>query len=131
LLLQRLEIVRRRLTEIAESRVFRMPFERLHEHERRLDDCDERLGRAVQQYMRQASERLASQAARLETLSPLNVLSRGYSLTRREADQTVVRNAQDVAPGERLLTDVRHGRILSRVEEVDASARLAPSAPHG
>jgi exodeoxyribonuclease VII large subunit len=131
LLLQRLEIVRRRLKEIAESRVFRMPFERLHEHERRLDDCDERLRRAFQQYMKQASERLGSQAARLETLSPLNVLSRGYSLTRREADQTVVRNAQDVAPGERLLTDVRHGRIFSRVEEVDASARLAPSAPHG
>ena len=131
LLLQRLEIVRRRLREIAESRVFRMPCERLHDHERRLDDCDERLGRALQQYMRQASERLGSQAARLETLSPLNVLSRGYSLTRREADQTVVRHARDVVSGERLLTEVRHGRIVSRVEEVDASARLAASDPHG
>ena len=58
LLLQRLEFVRRRLQEIAEWRVFRMPFERLHEHERRLDDCDERLRRAVRQYLRQASERL-------------------------------------------------------------------------
>jgi exodeoxyribonuclease VII large subunit len=70
---------------------------------------------------------LASHAARLETLSPLNVLSRGYSLTRREADQVIVRHAEQVLPGDRLMTDVQHGRILSRVEEVEASARLAAS----
>ena len=40
-----------------------------------------------------------------------------------------MRNAQDVVPGERLMTDVRHGRILSRVEEVDASARPGRFGP--
>jgi exodeoxyribonuclease VII large subunit len=127
LLLQRLEFARRRLDEISQCRVFRLPFERLHEHERRLDDYDDRLRRAVRQHLRQANERLASHAARLETLSPLNVLSRGYSLTRREADQVIVRHAEQVLPGDRLMTDVQHGRILSRVEEVEASARLAAS----
>jgi exodeoxyribonuclease VII large subunit len=127
LLLQRLEFARRRLDEIIQCRVFRLPFERLHEHERRLDDYDDRLRRAVRQHLRQASERMASHAARLETLSPLNVLGRGYSLTRREADQVIVRHAQQVLPGDRLMTDVQHGRILSRVEEVEVSARLAAS----
>ena len=61
--------------------------------------------------------RLEAQAARLESLSPLNVLSRGYSLTRKEADQAVVRSADQVRPGERLLTTVQHGTIVSRVEE--------------
>jgi exodeoxyribonuclease VII large subunit len=131
LLFQRLEFARRRLDEFAQCRVFRMPYERLHERERRLDDYDERLRRAVRQQLRQASERLQSHAARLETLSPLNVLSRGYSLTRREADQVIVRHAQQVLPGDRLLTDVQHGRILSRVEEVEESARLAPSDSQG
>jgi exodeoxyribonuclease VII large subunit len=127
LLLQRLEFARRRLDEIIQCRVFRLPFERLQEQERRLDDYDDRLRRAVRQHLRQATERLASHAAHLESLSPLNVLSRGYSLTRREADQVIVRHAQQVVPGDRLMTDVQHGRILSRVEEVEVSARLAAS----
>jgi exodeoxyribonuclease VII large subunit len=127
LLLQRLEFARRRLDEMVQCRVFRLPLERLHERERRLDDFDNRLRRAARQHLEQATERLASHAARLETLSPLNVLGRGYSLTRREADQVIVRHAEQVAPGDRLMTEVQHGRILSRVEEVEASARLAAS----
>jgi exodeoxyribonuclease VII large subunit len=131
LLLQRLEFARRRLDEVLQCRVFRLPLERLQERERWLDDFDDRLRRAVRLHLGQAAERLASQAARLETLSPLNVLSRGYSLTRREADQVIVRHAHQVAAGDRLMTDVQHGRILSRVEEVEPSARLAASNSHG
>ena len=55
--------------------------------------------------------------ARLETLSPLNVLARGYSLTRSETDLVVVRDPAQVVPGDRLVTHVQHGRIVSRVEQ--------------
>jgi exodeoxyribonuclease VII large subunit len=65
--------------------------------------------------------RLEAQAARLESLSPLNVLARGYSLTRTESDGVVVRTPVQVRPGDRLLTLVEHGRIVSRVEETQES----------
>jgi exodeoxyribonuclease VII large subunit len=113
---RRLELARRRLDGLAERRVFRRPLERLRDLEQRLDDWAGRLRRALRQRLVHARQRLEAHAARLETLSPLNVLSRGYSLTRREADQTVVRSLDQVQPGDRLVTTVQYGRIVSRVE---------------
>ena len=67
-------------------------------------------------------------AARLETLSPLNVLGRGYSLTRKE-NQEIVRDASQVCPGERLETLVHKGRIISRVEETIPEENIRLTAP--
>jgi exodeoxyribonuclease VII large subunit len=120
---QRLQFARRRLDDLAERRVFRLPLERVRERERQLDDWAERLQRSVQQRLDRARERLEAQAARLETLSPLNVLARGYSLTRVGPEQAVVRSPEQVRPGERIVTQVCHGRIISRVEETEVNAR--------
>jgi exodeoxyribonuclease VII large subunit len=113
---QRLEQARNRLSDLAGRRSLRLPLERVRDLERRLDDWAARCHRAARQRWTQLQERLAAQAARLETLSPLNVLGRGYSLTRRDVDQVVVRRPEQVQVGERLVTDVQHGRIFSRVE---------------
>lgn len=124
---QRLELTRQRLDDFAGRRVFRLPLERIHDQEQRLDDWGERLTRAGRQRLLRARERIEAQAARLESLSPLNVLSRGYSLTRREEDQAVVRNPAQVRLGDRLITTVQHGRIVSRVDEVPVTNTTAES----
>jgi exodeoxyribonuclease VII large subunit len=81
-----------------------------------LDNSAERLKRVMNHRVVQSSERVASLAARLESLSPLNVLTRGYSLTHKASGE-LVRSAAEVAPGELLRTRVAVGEILSRVEE--------------
>lgn len=116
LLRRRLERARDRLDELAARRSFRLPLERIQEQERRLDDWSERLERAGRQRLERLRQRLDAETARLESLSPLNVLARGYSLTRKEADGTVIRNPDQVRPGDRLLTQVHGGRVVSRVE---------------
>jgi exodeoxyribonuclease VII large subunit len=95
---------------------------RIRELEQRLDDTVERLTRGMRQSVAKARQRIEATAARLETLSPLNVLRRGYSLTRKESDQSVVRRADQVSPGERIVTLVEAGRLVSRVEEVSAAS---------
>jgi exodeoxyribonuclease VII large subunit len=120
LLVRRLDMARNRLHDLAQRRIFRQPLERVREGERRLDDCADRLRRAASQKLVRARDRLGAHAAHLETLSPLNVLTRGYSLTCMDGDQIVVRHSQQVRPGDRLVTRLRHGRIFSRVEEVPA-----------
>src|SRR5205085_2655261 len=74
--------------------------------------------------MQQGRKQVEAGAGRLESLSPLKVLARGYSLTRKEQNEAVVREAGQVQPGERLVTIVHRGRIVSRVEET-ASAEAA------
>ena len=54
--------------------------------------------------------------AALSALSPLRVLERGYSLTTRDSDGTVVRAAADVQPGDLIATRLADGTIRSRVE---------------
>ncbi len=121
-LLGRLEQAKQRIDDLAGRHAFRLPLERIRDREQRLDDWGERLRRAVKQRLVSARERLEAEAGRLESLSPLNVLSRGYSLTRSEADGTVVRDAAQVRPGDRLVTTVQRGTILSRVEPLPGSA---------
>jgi exodeoxyribonuclease VII large subunit len=70
----------------------------------------------------QAGDRLQAQAARLESLSPLNVLARGYSLTRVKDSQRIVREPNQVQPGDLLESIVQHGRIVSRVVDPNPGA---------
>ena len=111
----RLALARRTLDQIAARPAFRRPLERVQNLEQRLDDTAARLHRAAKVRLASATDRLAALAAQLETLSPLNVLGRGYSLT-RTADGRLVRSATDVAPGDRLLTHVAGGEINSTVD---------------
>lgn len=113
---------RKRLDDLSQRRCFRLPLDRIHELAQRLDDTTDRLGRAVKQRLNRSQQRVEATAAQLESLSPLNVLARGYSLTRKESDQSVVRRADQVRPGERIVTLVHTGRLISRVEEAPADA---------
>jgi exodeoxyribonuclease VII large subunit len=113
---QRVQRAQQKLVDLAARRCFRLPLDRLREEERRLDDWADRARRALRQRLELARQRLEGLAARLESVSPLNVLARGYSLTRTEADGAVVRSPTQVRPGDRLVTTVRDGRVVSRVE---------------
>jgi exodeoxyribonuclease VII large subunit len=118
LLRRRLELARARLEQLAQRPCLRRPLERIRDAERQLDDLDERLRRALARRLERSRQRLESAAGRLEGLSPLRVLGRGYSLTRRLDDGRVVRAPGQVEPGDWIVTQVEGGRILSRVETV-------------
>jgi exodeoxyribonuclease VII large subunit len=114
----RLELARQRVEQLATRPALRRPLHRVRDLEQRLDDTAQRLHRAANQWLIQATAKLAALAARLETLSPLNVLTRGYSLT-HTADGKLVRDAGDVKPGDGLVTRVASGEIVSRVESTN------------
>jgi exodeoxyribonuclease VII large subunit len=61
--------------------------------------------------------RLQSFSARLESLSPLNVLSRGYSITYRLPKRKLVVRSTDVHPGDRLLVKLSEGSLDCIVDE--------------
>lgn len=119
LLDRRLDGVRQRLQELRGRRALAQPLDAIRDREQRLDGLEDRMNRAARRQLVEACQRLDANAARLAALSPLNVLARGYSLTRRERDQRVVRSAEQVQAGDRLVTLVERGRIVSRVEECE------------
>ncbi len=114
----RLEMARVSLLELARRPCFRRPLERIQQGERDLDDWCERLQRAAQSRLDRLHDRLKAHAARLESLSPLNVLARGYCLTRREDETQLLHDIVGLHPGERIVTRLERGEIVSRVEEI-------------
>ncbi|OGL67985.1 MAG: exodeoxyribonuclease VII large subunit [Candidatus Tectomicrobia bacterium RIFCSPLOWO2_12_FULL_69_37] len=87
----------------------------------------ERLRRliAAQARLRERKEAaLAAGAGRLEAVSPLAVLARGYSLAYRERDGALLREAAQAAPGDRVRLRLHRGTLACRVEEARAEARL-------
>jgi exodeoxyribonuclease VII large subunit len=115
-MLQRVEIGRQRVDQLADRPALRKPLDRVRELEQRLDDVSARLRRAADAGVVRQSERLAAVADRLDGLSPLNVLKRGYSLTRAGDSEHLIRSAAEVRPGDRIVTRLADGEIASRVE---------------
>jgi len=69
--------------------------------------------------MDDSKSRVTNLAARLDALSPFRVLARGYTITFRTTDGTLLRGTGDVDQGEDIRTVVSGGSIVSRVVSVD------------
>ncbi len=113
----RVHLLRRQLDDLAARNCFRDPLRNVRERTRQLDELDGRMTLAVRRRLEMARRDLSALAARLESVSPLAVLSRGYSLTMTQ-DGAVVRNIKDVAIGSILTTRLNGGMIESRAERI-------------
>ncbi len=71
--------------------------------------------------------RLAQLAGRLDSLSPLGVLDRGYALVRRARDGAIPRTADQVERGERLVIRLAEAQLEAVVESIAALPRSEKS----
>ena len=77
-----------------------------------------RLNKALQNQQQRKSQQLQNLAQRLNTVSPLNTLARGYSISQLE-DGTLLQNSDQVSPGQRFQTRLHQGRVTSIVETIE------------
>ena len=110
---------RNQLTAIASRPLFRRPFDRVHDLSRQLDELGDRAGRAAWQRAKTAGRDVAAMAAQLESLSPLAVLGRGYSLTQQTDDGRLVHDAASLSVGETITTRYHRGQSVSRIESIE------------
>ena len=118
----KLKSLRARLEELRGRRILRRPDEPLRLLARRTDDLEFRADRAVGQRLTSQRDRLAVLAGRLQSLSPLAVLGRGYSMTRSEENGHLVTTAGQLKVGDRIRTQFSSGDVVSRVEDVNTGS---------
>jgi len=63
---------------------------------------------------------------KLNSLSPLSILQRGYSITRKLPTLKVVRDAVEVARGDEVEVRLHQGALLCEVKETTLALQLAP-----
>ena len=119
----RFERAKLQVEQLANRRVLRRPEDRLLELSRRLDELQLRGDRAVSQQIQTYSQQAQRFAAKLESLSPLGVLGRGYSITQLlDSDGSagsVITNTDEVKVGDQLRSRLADGRVISRVESIE------------
>jgi exodeoxyribonuclease VII large subunit len=97
------------------------PVKRLGEQKLHLQRSEQKLLDAMDKTLLTTRHQLAMAAEKLETVSPLATLKRGYSITHSASDQTVS-SVEDVKVGEVIKTQVEDGVIESQVTQKIAKA---------
>ena len=87
---------------------------RLQQYEQQLEQLKVRLNSHMNLTLSLQQKQLAHLCGKLDSLSPLKVLSRGYSITQNQQNLTI-RSMKDVNVGEQIKTRLPDGDIISQV----------------
>jgi exodeoxyribonuclease VII large subunit len=113
---RRVDFGRERLNGL--HRRLRSPRESLALARQRRAELARRLSQAMDRRLKERAWRLSALAERLNDLSPLRTLGRGYAIVSRTGAE-VVRDAAVLTPGERVSLRFARGRAGARIEEVE------------
>jgi len=116
-LLRELRLRRERLTRLENSYVLTQPMRMVDSHRERLSRCQEKVKERMEGILLECQNRLKHEVIRLEALSPLATLARGYSICRNESGQVVYQFSQ-VIPDQRILVALSKGGLSCKVLEV-------------
>lgn len=115
---RRISALTDRLNRLKASPVMRSPEGAIQQRELLLELLRQRLEHAGARRFQQEEQRLARLAGRLDALSPLKVLARGYALASRE-DGTVIRAAGELTPGEPIRLRLGQGSARCTVDTIE------------
>lgn len=102
-----LQTLQKRLLQLKPEHQIAQANQRYHLVSRQLEQT-------VQRKMDTHKQRLATQAHALQLVSPLQTLTRGYSIT-QTADGRIIKHADDVKTGETITTRLASGELHSQV----------------
>ena len=115
----KLRLSKEKLVRIANSYAMKQPFDRLNRWQQRLDEFAQRLNLNITHALNTEREKLSGIAGKLESLSPLNVLKRGYAITTRLENSKPLRNIIDLSKGDKIKTNLSKGSIISEILSVE------------
>ena len=111
----KLRLSKEKLDRIANSYVIRQPFDKFNRWQQRLDDLSQRFNLNITHALNSEREKLSGIAGKLESLSPLNVLKRGYTITTKLEDNKSLRYLTDLSKGDKIKTNLSKGSIISEI----------------
>jgi exodeoxyribonuclease VII large subunit len=85
-----------------------------------VSELERRLSLAMSSRMQSYTDRLGITAGRLDALSPLLQLDRGYVIASHEQGGAGLASVEELEPGDRLWLRFSHGQARTRVEDVDS-----------
>ena len=113
------------LTALLNRPVFRRPYDTLRQYQQHVDQLRHLLEARGKNRFDMYRNGLSLVLSKLDGLSPLRILSRGYSVSRDADSNKVVRSIDHIQSGARLETLLHDGSIISNVESAVREKRYA------
>ena len=99
-----------------EKRLKSFPSDIVKEYAQRLDDMEADLNLRVKHYLELKEENFKLVSEKISMLSPLGILSRGYSITYKLPEGKILKDAGSLKNGDMVETRLSKGAFKSRVE---------------
>ncbi len=106
------------LKRLEGSAAFRQPYNRVYQNRMLLDVQKKYMQKALESLKIEYRNRLSLLAARLDSLSPLSSLARGYCIVRSEKDDTLIKSIYSVSPGDRIEISMTDGKLDCTVDGI-------------
>jgi len=104
---------------LVQSRVFLHPEEIYSQFQQDIDYYLERIVSHCTHFFDFQNERLNSLVGKLEVLSPLHILARGYSITYKLPGNEILKSISQVTMKDKVKVKLHRGEIICTVEETD------------
>jgi len=104
---------------IGESLFLRNPIQRVKTFRSFISDAKKRLGQNIKFSVGIQRQRVAGILGKLDSLSPLSILQRGYSIARKLPSLQILREATQVEEGDKVEVRLYRGTLLCGVEKAE------------
>jgi len=104
---------------LVDSRIFLHPEELYSQFQQDIDYYLEKIISRCTHFLDFQKERLNSIAGKLNVLSPLNILARGYSITYKLPENEILKSIAQVTMKDKVKVKLHRGEIICTVEETD------------
>ena len=118
---RQLKAERQKLNVLSRSPALQSPTGYLEQKSRGVELLKNRLISAQQNNLSRKNQRYIACVSKLDAMSPLKVLTRGYSMAQAE-DGTLIRSVRQVERGERIQVFLNDGKLLATVMDVKENA---------
>ncbi len=102
-----------------ESYILRQPLNLIMQYEQEIDDLRKDIAIRIDHIVKIRSENFNLVTSKLEALSPLAILRRGYSITAKLPEHVIIKNSDILKKGDEVETKLGNGKFRSRVEKVE------------
>ena len=119
-LIGKLDLVEEKLMSLKESYVLKQPLNVVMQFEQRIDEMYKSIGIHIDHILDMRKESFNSLVGKLEVLSPLGILARGYSITKKEQGGAIIKDAKSLSKNDIIKTKLSKGEVTSRVEDINS-----------
>jgi exodeoxyribonuclease VII large subunit len=107
-----------KLDGLQESYAFKQPGVLIDQYSQRVDELLRQLQNYLKSYVQHQNQKFQSLAGKLNALSPLSILERGYSLSFTQ-DGTLLKDARSIKVGETLTSRLWKGTLHAKVTRIE------------